>query len=222
MTVDIADQLIAPEGKTLEFKRDLSSLKQIMKTVVAFANTAGGTLIIGREDDGSVVGVEDPLMAEEKLSNAIADSILPLIMPDIEIISWERSHLLFIRVSHWPGPFYIKSQGPVDGVYIRLGSTNRKAGPEFIAEIERMQKNKSFDQLPCPSFGIEAIDMPFLQKTFSGIDKSVTENQLNALGILTSFGNRHVVTHGGLILFGKSDARQQVLPDARVSCARFS
>jgi ATP-dependent DNA helicase RecG len=79
MTVDIADQLIAPEGKTLEFKRDLSSLKQIMKTVVAFANTAGGTLIIGREDDGSVVGVEDPLMAEEKLSNAIADSILPLI-----------------------------------------------------------------------------------------------------------------------------------------------
>jgi ATP-dependent DNA helicase RecG len=99
MTVDIADQLIAPEGKTLEFKRDLSSLKQIMKSVVAFANTAGGTLIIGREDDGSVVGVEDPLMAEEKLSNAIADSILPLIMPDIEIISWERSHLLFIRVA---------------------------------------------------------------------------------------------------------------------------
>jgi ATP-dependent DNA helicase RecG len=79
MTVDIADQLIAPEGKILEFKRDLSSLKQVMKTVVAFANTAGGTLIIGREDDGSVVGVEDPLMAEEKLSNAIADSILPLI-----------------------------------------------------------------------------------------------------------------------------------------------
>ena len=79
MTVDIADQLIAPEGKTLEFKRDLSSLKQVMKTVVAFANTAGGKLIIGREDDGSVVGVEDPLMGEEKLSNAIADSILPLI-----------------------------------------------------------------------------------------------------------------------------------------------
>jgi predicted HTH transcriptional regulator len=64
--------------------------------------------------------------------------------------------------------------------------------------------------------------MPFLQKIFSGIDKSITENQLNALGILTSFGSRHVVTHGGLILFGKPDARQQVLPDARVSCARFS
>ena len=105
MHVDIADLLVAPEGKTLEFKRDLSSLKAVMKTVVAFANTAGGTLIVGREDDGSVVGVEDPLMAEEKLSNAIADSIMPLIMPDIEIISWKGSHLLFIRVAHWPAHF---------------------------------------------------------------------------------------------------------------------
>ncbi|MDX9965358.1 ATP-binding protein, partial [Desulfobacter postgatei] len=89
MPDDIAELFAAPEGKTLEFKRDLSSMKQIMKTVVAFANTAGGKLIIGKDDDGRVFGVEDPLLAEEKLSNAIADSIMPLIMPDIEIISWE-------------------------------------------------------------------------------------------------------------------------------------
>ncbi len=68
MSADIAELIAAPEGKTIEFKRDLSSLKQIMKTVVAFANTAGGTLIIGREDEGRVVGIEDPLSAEEKLS----------------------------------------------------------------------------------------------------------------------------------------------------------
>ena len=220
--VDIAELLASPEGKTLEFKRDLSALKQIVKTVVSFANTAGGTIIIGREDNGKVVGVEDPLLAEEKLSNAIADSIIPMIMPDIEIVSWEGRYLLFIRVAHWPGPFYIKSEGPVDGVYLRLGSTNRKAGPEFIAEIERMHRNRSFDQLPCPAFGIEALDMPFLQNTFAGLGRSVNEKQLNSLGILTSFGNRNVATHGGLILFGKPDVRQHVLPDARVSCARFS
>jgi predicted HTH transcriptional regulator len=40
----------APEGKTLEFKRDLSSPDGVLKTMVAFANTAGGTLLVGVED----------------------------------------------------------------------------------------------------------------------------------------------------------------------------
>ena len=45
------DQLLSmPEGKTLEFKRDLSSPRNILKTLVAFANTAGGRLLIGVED----------------------------------------------------------------------------------------------------------------------------------------------------------------------------
>jgi ATP-dependent DNA helicase RecG len=71
---DITTILSLPEGKTIEFKRDLSSLKPIMKTLVAFANTAGGTLIIGRNDDGTIHGVEDVLGSEEKLSNAIAET----------------------------------------------------------------------------------------------------------------------------------------------------
>ena len=36
-----------PEGKTLEFKRDLSSLRPVLRTLVAFANTADGVLVVG-------------------------------------------------------------------------------------------------------------------------------------------------------------------------------
>jgi len=42
MSQPIEQLLISPEGKTLEFKRDLSSPRNILKTLVAFANTAGG------------------------------------------------------------------------------------------------------------------------------------------------------------------------------------
>jgi len=41
----ISEQLKADEGKTLEFKQDLSSPRNLLKTLVAFANTAGGRII---------------------------------------------------------------------------------------------------------------------------------------------------------------------------------
>jgi ATP-dependent DNA helicase RecG len=66
--------LQSQEGKTLEFKRDQSSPENIMKALVAFANTAGGIILIGVEDDHTVIGILDnPLDEEERLSSMIAD-----------------------------------------------------------------------------------------------------------------------------------------------------
>jgi len=142
---------------------------------------AYGVIVIGKSDSGELLGVEDPLLVEEQLSNAISDSIAPTIIPDIDIISVEGKSLLLVRVSHWPGPFYLKSKGPVHGVYIRLGSTTREAGPEFIAEIKRQQENKSFDQLPCPEYGSEALDISFIQDKFDKLGREIHEQQLVSL-----------------------------------------
>ena len=72
--MDLLATLKRPEGKTLEFKRDLSSPRGIVRTVVAFSNTAGGVLLVGVEDKtGFVRGVADVLEAEERLANIVAD-----------------------------------------------------------------------------------------------------------------------------------------------------
>ena len=47
------------ESKTLELKRDLSSPDGPLRTLVAFANSAGGRLVVGVADDGTIVGVDD-------------------------------------------------------------------------------------------------------------------------------------------------------------------
>jgi len=87
MTHTITQLITMPEGKTLEFKCDLSSPKNMLKTLVAFSNTAGGRLLIGIEDNsGEVLGVEDPLDEEEHLCNLIADSIEPRLVPNVELI----------------------------------------------------------------------------------------------------------------------------------------
>src|SRR5436190_1141768 len=85
--VDLPALLKQNEGKTLEFKRDLSSSDRVLKCLVAFANTAGGTLVIGIEDGTKHVrGLPDVLGTEEKLANLIADSIRPRLVPEIEIV----------------------------------------------------------------------------------------------------------------------------------------
>ena len=62
---------------------------------MAFANTAGGTLLIGVEDRSrNVRGVADPLDEEERLANLISDRISPRLMPEIEILPWRQTQVL--------------------------------------------------------------------------------------------------------------------------------
>ena len=57
MNKNYSELIEMPEGKTLEFKRDISSPEKIIKTLTAFSNTAGGILIIGVEDKTKKISV---------------------------------------------------------------------------------------------------------------------------------------------------------------------
>ena len=188
----IEDIIKGKEGKTLEFKRDLSSFKPIMRTLIAFANTAGGTLVIGRDDSGGIIGIEDVLQAEERIANAIADSISPAMMPDIEIFSYETKDLLILRATHWSGPFYLKTEGPEDGVYVRLGSTNRKAGPEILAELHRTIRRVSFDQEPCAELSEADLDLTKVESAFKAVNRSIDKHKLESLGLVVPVSYTHL------------------------------
>lgn len=212
--MSIAELLVQPESKTLEFKRDLSSLEPILKTIIAFANTAGGTLVIGRDAKGTLNGLKDIFKAEEALANSIADSIRPSLLPEIEIVTVDGKDLLVVRVSHWKGPFYLKREGSA-GVYIRLGSTSRPAGPEILAELQRSVLTISYDQQSLPELSKQALDLETASRVFRTVGKEMNEEKLRTLGILSSVS---VPSIGGMILFGK---RKELFPDVSVRCARF-
>ena len=137
-----------PETKTLGFKRDLSSPRLVLQTLVAFANSAGSHLIIGVADDRQTVGVESPLDEEERLSNLIADSISPRLVPSIEMITMEGKTLLVVEVFlSGMRPHFLKAEGQQSGTYVRLGSTNRLATPQLVAELQRGVRRR---ELRCP------------------------------------------------------------------------
>lgn len=209
-----------PEGKTIEFKRDLSSPKPIMKALVAFANTAGGRLIIGVNDDRQVLGVEDPLSQEERLCSMIADSIAPRLVPNIEMITIEDKTLLIAEVFLSSSrPHFLRSEGGETGVYVRLGSTNRQADRELIAELRRSVEGVAFDEMPMAELSIDDIDTQAIAQ--SAREKSpMGERELRTLKLLVPHQGRLVPSKGAIILYGRE--RRYYFSDVWVQCGRFT
>jgi ATP-dependent DNA helicase RecG len=221
MNVVENDLVTRPEGRTREYKRDLSSLRSVLKTLVAFANTAGGTLVVGRDDDGTVVGLTNPHRDGERLANAVAEGISPALLPDIETMEWGGQPLLVVHVARWPGPFYLKAEGPDNGVYVRLGATTRRADVGTLAEMKRADASLAFDQLPCVGTAVADLDMARVERAFRDSGHAVDLGGLQTLGIVVRHGKAHVPSNGGIILFGSAEARARHFPDAVFRCARF-
>jgi ATP-dependent DNA helicase RecG len=162
--MNIENILSLPESKTLEFKENSLAVKNIIKTIISFSNTAGGILIIGvRDKDKSIVGIDDPLKEVEKMANIIHDNVSPKISPNIDIISCRNKDLLLIQVYPGPNkPYQLINAGEGMGVYYRVGSTNREADQVMIDELKRSVSNKYFDELPMMDLSPEAIDFRVL------------------------------------------------------------
>ena len=217
----LIELLKRPEGKTLEFKRDLSSPEGIIRTIVAFANTAGGVILLGVEDaTRHVRGVAKPLAMEERLANLISDNILPRLIPDIEMLPWRRTHVLAVQVYPSPGrPHYLKRAGPDGGVYVRVGSTNRRADHELIGELRRFARGETFDEQAMPECDSEALDFRAASESFAPVRK-LKRTDLETLRLMVKHQGRKVPTVGGMLLFGKE--RERYFPDAWVQAGRFS
>jgi ATP-dependent DNA helicase RecG len=219
--MQIINEILArEEGKTLEFKLDCSSLEPIVRTVIAFANTAGGEILIGlRDNSKELVGVEDPTSDESRLCNAFSDMISPQLIPDINVVSYRGLALLLISVPHLSGPYYLRSAGLERGTYIRLGSSNRVADSDMLAELRRQAQNVCFDETPLPGMNSEQINFRVASELFAKQGKSIDTNKLINLGALQNIGGKIVPSIGGILLFGVN--KEDILPDAKIKCARF-
>lgn len=219
--MDLVALLTRPEGKTLEFKRDLSSPDGVLKSLVAFANTAGGTLLLGVEDKTrSVRGVADALDVEERLASIVSDSIAPRLLPDIEMLPWRRTQVIAVQVHPSAArPHFIKREGPENGTYVRIGSTNRRADAEMLQELRRTARGETYDEQPMPDLDSEAIDFRAASESFKPV-RTLRKRDLETLRLVTDHQGRKVPTVGGVLLFGTD--RERHFPDAWIQAGRFA
>ena len=157
--------IFSGESKNIEYKVTLpEKSEKYMKTIIAFANTQGGKLIIGVDDKThQVFGVKNEVLFQvmDGIANAISDSCMPQIIPDIEPQTVDGKTVIVVSVE--PGknrPYYLKTKGKEAGTYIRVAGTSRLAFPEKIKELEMEGSRTSWDELTCIGYPVteEAIE----------------------------------------------------------------
>ncbi len=113
--------------------------ESLPKEIIAFANTEGGEIYIGINNDGSVAGLENVDDVMTRISNVAHDTILPDILPFIQIHSMKKEGKQIVRITVSVGterPYYLAKTGlRPSGVFIRRGSA---CLPLHEAGIRRM------------------------------------------------------------------------------------
>ena len=125
------------ESEKLELKVQYTT--EIKKEIVAFLNSDGGTLIIGVDDDGKVIGVDNAKDIIERISLMIHEAI----KPDASLIcsagEYEEEGKTIVKVAIGRGvkkPYYIYEKGlKPSGVYLRINNTSQQASEYAIKQM---------------------------------------------------------------------------------------
>lgn len=97
MTSDDVRRLAAMgEGRHLEFKNRVPRPERMAREVIALANTDGGTVLVGVDDDGTVLGVKDAEESFYALQTALADRITPPLDLDVEPVRISRKREVLV------------------------------------------------------------------------------------------------------------------------------
>lgn len=175
------------EDKNTEFKREY--VDEIKKTLIAFANTEGGSLYIGIADNGEPLGIEDADDVVLRIGNVIRDAIRPDLTMFCDIAAENLQGKTVVKVVVNRGmarPYYLASKGiRPEGVYIRLGAASVPASESMILSMIRETAGDSYEEARSL-----VQDLTFREAETVFADKSIPfgEAQKRSLGLIGEDG----------------------------------
>lgn len=207
---EILNLIASGEHSGVEFKRDDVRPEQFAKELVAFLNFKGGTVLLGVDDDGSVVGLTRT-DAEEWVMNICSHSIHPRIIPYYEECLIEGKRIALITVDMGIAKPYVLRHAERESVYIRVGSTSRLATREEQIRLFQEGGFLHVETLPVSGTNFTHLDLRRVHDYFSRIRKLEPLPRNDAewiellvnLEYLTRQHDQTFCTIAGLILFGR-------------------
>lgn len=134
------------ETENIEFKVQFT--EEIYKEVIAFANTDGGIIYVGIDDNGNVIGLNDVDKEYTRITNGIRDAIMPDVTMFVRFTIQENK---VVRITVNEGtnkPYYLKGKGlKPSGVYVRQGTSIASASPEKIRQMIKESDGDNFEEM---------------------------------------------------------------------------
>lgn len=197
------------ESPTLEFKRELTD--SIKREIIAFANSQGGELYIGIDDDGTIIGLENSDKVLESASSMLHDSIQPdiLVHTFLEIVELENKDVVKISVSRGTRrPYHLKAKGmKPSGVFIRYGTSVTNASEENIRQMIIESDGTNYETMRSLH---QDLTFTEAESIFKAQNLKFGPEQMRTLGIVTEDG---YYTNLGLLF---SDQCEHT-----IKCARY-
>ena len=134
------------ETENIEFKSQFT--EEIYKEVIAFANTDGGIVYVGIDNEGNAIGLTDVDNEYTRITNGIRDAIMPDVTMCVKF-TIQDNKVVRITVNEGTNkPYYLKSKGlKPSGVYVRQGTSSVPASPEQIRQMIKDSDGDTFEEL---------------------------------------------------------------------------
>ena len=218
------------EDTFLELKVKLSNTEKIAQEIVALANTGGGVMVFGVNDQLRIEGVDDPESVQEELVRICREDVDPPLFPFVDRIAFDNGRrIVALDVEGKRRPYRTR-----DGrFYLRVGSEKREATREELSSLLDESRPVRFENMPALGAAIADIDEAHLWsflREFEGdaFDKASasgypTKDVLERdLLLATEHGGEVVPTVGGLLLFGRDERVAELLPRSAITATRFA
>ena len=167
------------ESERIEYKSQM--IEDLYREVIAFANSNGGVIYIGIDDQGNLTGIDNVDETYTRITNGIRDAIAPDVTMFVRYIIQDNK---VIQIEVGEGsykPYYLKSKGmKPNGVYVRHGASSVQASPDQIRKMIKESDGDNFEASRCmeQELTFHAAETAFKQY---GVEFSV--EKYRALGI---------------------------------------
>lgn len=220
ITTEQIKQIIATgEGYNAEFKETIpSKTSELSREICAFANTTGGILLIGVDDDNEIQGVELDNRTRSRIHQSIGEISPELTTFRVYEVDVDGKNIVVIEVD-------ASAQRPhfySGAAYVRSGpNTEKITSADRLRDLFQTSTRVYFDELPCPQFSVRKHLDPEMFKLFRGIaaiSPGVSDDQvMDNLRLKSTDGS---VKAGAVLFFGKNP--EALFEQCGIHCVRFN